>query len=316
MGILRRLIDALLGRSGEAGPREGPAPDRAPAAAGGPEAAPPARAAIHRLLGVRRKRLAWLAFHKPDAYAEVRIPKRGGGERVLHAPCAALKFVQRRILRRVLDPVVLHRCCHGFHPGRSIVTNARPHVGREMVVGLDLRDFFPTITFARVFGLFRSFGFGTGEAGLLARLTTWQGRLPQGSPASPAIANLVCRTLDRRLAGLAEARGAVYTRYADDLAFSGPPAVLGILPIVRRIVAEEGFGVAEEKTRIMRRGSRQKVCGVVVNRRAALPRESRRRIRAILHRASQPAARRKGPAASDASLQGYRSLLRMFEEGR
>jgi retron-type reverse transcriptase len=262
---------------------------------------------------VKRKRLGWLAFRKPDAYAELRLPKPGGGERVIHAPCAALKFVQRRILRRILDPVVLHRCCHGFRAGRSIVSNARPHEGKHTVVGLDLRDFFPSVTFPRVFGVFRALGFPDAEAGLLARLTTWQGRLPQGAPTSPAIANLACRTLDRRLAGLAESRGAAYTRYADDLAFSGPDGLASLLPVARRILAEEGFSVAEEKTRIMRRGSRQTVCGVVVNRKAALPRETRRRLRAVFHRAAQAPEKRKGPVAPDATVRGYRALLRMFE---
>ncbi|MHC4597394.1 MAG: reverse transcriptase family protein [Planctomycetota bacterium] len=269
--------------------------------------------AVRRVLKLNRRTLNFLAYHKKDPYRVHRIPKRGGGHRTLHEPCPALKGVQRKILRRLLDPVILHRCCHGFSPGRSIATNARVHENREMVVCMDLRNFFPSITFARVFGFFRSLGIPKADAGLLARLTTFEGALPQGAPTSPGLANFIARRLDRRLAGLAESAGAAYTRYADDLAFSGPASLIKILPTVRRIAAEEGFAVAEEKTRIMRRGSRQKVCGVVVNEKANLPRELRRRVRAMRHRASLPAEARKGPAPSPATLRGYRGLLRMFE---
>jgi hypothetical protein len=269
--------------------------------------------AVRRVLKVNRKTLNFLAYHNKDPYRFHRIPKRGGGHRTLHEPCPALKGVQRKILRRLLDPVILHRCCHGFATGRSIATNARVHEKQERVVCMDLRDFFPSITFPRVFGFFRSLGLPKADAGLLARLTTFENTLPQGAPTSGALANLIARRLDRRLAGLAEAAGASYTRYADDLAFSGPASLLKILPTVRRIVEEEGFATAEEKTRIMRRGSRQKVCGVVVNERARLPRELRRRIRAMRHRASLPAEARKGPAPSASTLRGYAGLLSMFE---
>jgi retron-type reverse transcriptase len=265
-------------------------------------------------LGLRRRRLLWLAYHHPRAYRRRGIPKPGGGERVLHEPCPALKKVQRRILRGVLDRVILHRCCHGFRSGASILTNAVPHEGKEMVVGMDLEDFFPSITFPRVFGIFRSLGLSPADAGLFARLTTWEGRLPQGAPTSPQLANIVCRRLDYRLANLSEKAGAAYTRYADDLAFSGGRDILRLLPLVRTIVAEEGFRIAEAKTRIQRLGRRQKVCGVVVNERANLPRELRRRIRAVRHRASLPPEQRKGPTPPRAVREGYEALLHLFED--
>jgi hypothetical protein len=335
MSFLRKLLSALFGQKAAGSPPPSPSPEapreKAPQGETLPgttlPAAFPAPAgsrtgpasfgeqAVARLVSKDRRRLAWLAYHKPDAYVAHRVPKRGGGERVLHEPCAALKFVQRTILREILDEVILHQGCHGFRPGRSIVTNARAHEGKDMVVCLDIRDFFPTITFPRVFGFFRSLGLPPGDAGLLARLTTWEGRLPQGAPTSPQLANVICRKMDRRLFGLAAAAGAAYTRYADDLTFSGPASILKILPTARRIAAEEGFRIAEEKTRIMRKGSRQKVCGVVVNRKAALPRETRRRIRAVFHRAGQAPAERKGPALPGTSVQGYKALLHMFETG-
>ncbi|MHC4780020.1 MAG: reverse transcriptase family protein [Planctomycetota bacterium] len=328
MGFFKKILKVLLG----AGDPSRGAPLRQAAAPPPPEnripgtllpevfraghrEVPFGKGAFDRVLRFKRRNLNFLAYHKKDPYRVHRIPKRGGGFRTIHEPCPALKVVQRKILHELLDKVILHRCCHGFAKKRSIVSNARCHEGRELVVCMDLRDFFPTITFARVFGFFNSLGFSSSDAGLLARLTTFEGRLPQGAPTSGGLANLIARRLDRRLAGLAEKAGATYSRYADDLAFSGPQAILKILPTVRKIATEEGFSVAEEKTRIMRRGSRQKVCGVVVNERAHLPRETRRRIRAMMHRASLPEDRRAGPAPSPTTLQGFKGLVRMFEGG-
>jgi retron-type reverse transcriptase len=335
MGFFRQLLDALFGiRRSEPGPRkgqaQGPPPPADPAdripgtllpktlVTHGPwrgrQTVPFADAAISRVLRLKRKKLNYLAYHKTDAYRTLSLPKPGGGTREILDPCPPLKFAQRKILRGILDGVILHQACHGFRREHSILTNARPHEKREVVVCMDLRDFFPSITFPRVFGVFRLLGFRPADAGLFARLTTWNGFLPQGAPTSPQIGNIICRKLDRRLFGLAESLGATYTRYADDLTFSGPVGILKRLRTVRRIVQEEGFSVAEEKTRIMRQGSRQKVCGVVVNERAHLPRETRRRIRAMIHRAGLPEADRKGPALTPASLQGYRALLGLFEK--
>ena len=238
---------------------------------------------VGRFLGLRRKRLCYLAYHHPQPYRVHSIPKHDGTERLLHEPVPQLKFAQRRILKRLLDRVELHPAAHGFRPRRSIVTNAREHVGQELVVGLDIRDFFPSITYARVYGVFRSLELEKREAALMARLTTHEGALPQGAPTSPAIANIVCRRLDRRLAGLAKRAGARYTRYADDVTLSGPRDILSILPVVRRIISEEGFGVHPRKTRIMGRGARQQVTGLVVNDKVSVPRDARRKLRALVH---------------------------------
>jgi len=269
--------------------------------------------ALTRHCGLKSRTLAYLAYGKPDAYRNVSIPRSSGGERLLHVPCPALRKAQKRILRRILDKVILHRACHGFRRGRSILTNAEPHLRKPVVLCLDIEDFFPSITFPRVFGLFRSLGFPRKQAALAARLTTWEGALPQGAPTSPALANIVCRRLDYRLTGLVEGRGGAYTRYADDLTLSGPLDLLNLLPLVRRIVAEEGFRLGDRKTRIMRAGARQKVCGVVVNEKPALPRAVRRRIRAMEHRASLPADARRAEPPRPEVLEGYRALRAMFE---
>jgi retron-type reverse transcriptase len=275
MGILDWLT-RLLG--GGASPRTS-----RPAFGRAAEAAPDGLPAIKYRLSLNRRRLAYYAFHATDHYRRVEITKRSGATRVLHVPPKSLRFIQRRILTRVLNRVPLERCVKGFRRRHSIRSNARPHVGKAVVVNLDIRDFFPTITAARVCGMFKSLGLRPGEAQVLTRLTTYEDRLPQGAPTSPAISNVICRKLDRRLCGLARAINADYTRYADDMTFSGPEGIQRVLPLVRRIIAEEGFAVARQKERVSRRGRRQQVTGLVVNERISVPRRERRRLRAIVH---------------------------------
>jgi hypothetical protein len=194
----------------------------------------------------------------------------------------------------------------GFRSGGSIVQNAQRHANQEVVVRIDLKDFFPTITFRRVKGVFANLGYNEGVATVLALLITapprleaeFEGqrlfvaigdrRLPQGGCASPALTNIICRTLDARLAGVARSLGFRYTRYADDLIFSHSNHDAGIgalLTTVRRIVRAEGFDVNEDKTRILRPKHRQIVTGLVVNSadQPRVPRVAMRRFRAMIH---------------------------------
>jgi retron-type reverse transcriptase len=259
---------------------------------GGGETQPPEPVAtplrsLARRIGVKPGRLAYVLYHDPQPYRTHSIQKATGGTRTIHAPSAARKYVQRRILKRVLQPLDRSPPAHGFRTGRSTFTGARYHRRKPLVVRLDLQDFFPTITAPRVGGLFRALGIPGGEVHLLTRLCTHQGRLPQGAPTSPALANLICRRLDNRLLGLAWQQHFAYTRYADDLTFSGPMRIRGCLPFIRRIIQEEGFVVAEAKTRLMRYGRRQEVTGLVVNRAVHVPRYRRRWLRAIVHNAGR-----------------------------
>ncbi|HRI49093.1 MAG TPA: reverse transcriptase family protein [Pseudomonadota bacterium] len=164
-------------------------------------------------------------------YVEFTIPKASGEPRRITAPRPRLKKLQRKILDELLVKCAPHEAAHGFVRGRSVVSNARPHAGAALVIKMDLRDFFPTIHFRRVAGLFQYYGYETEVAAALASLCThrpqlpggrplWPGVLPQGAPTSPALANILCRRLDSRLGGLARRAGATYTRYADDLTFS------------------------------------------------------------------------------------------------
>lgn len=223
------------------------------------------------------------------------IPKRGGGERLLFVPKPRLREVQRRILRGILDRVPVHPAAMAFTRGRSVRDHAGAHCGRQVVCAWDIRAFFDSVSCRRVRNFFIWLGYGPKAARILALLctTSWNRRerhtgrfLPQGAPTSPALANAVCWRMDRRLSGLARRFGAGYTRYADDLAFSGDePFKRGLsrfIPLVRRILSESGFTANEEKLRIHRAGRRQMVTGLVVNASPAPPRHEYDRLKAIL----------------------------------
>lgn len=292
-------------------------------------------------LGVTIPQLRWLAFHNEAAtrihYYRFTIPKRDGSERPIWAPMIRLKQAQRWILRNIVERLPIHGAAHGFVPARSILTNAQVHTNSEIVVRIDLKSFFPTVTLRRVRGVFRKAGYREQIATLLALLCTESPRevvehegktfyvalgprcLPQGAPTSPGITNALCLRLDQRLTGLATKLGWRYTRYADDLTFSlpvghaGPPRLGGLMGGVARIVEAEGFVIHPDKTVISRAGSRQKVTGLVVNGELGprVPRKLRRQLRAALHNRRQGFEPREGE--SDATLIGQAAFVYMTD---
>jgi len=260
-------------------------------------------------------------------YHEFTIPKRSGGKRRILAPEPGLKTLQRRILRRLLARLRVHEAAMGFERGRSIVTNARAHRGQAVVLRFDLRDFFPTTSAKRLRRYFRGIGWNRPATKLLLRLCTHDGGLPQGAPTSPRLSNLVNYRMDARLAGMAAAIGAVYTRYADDITVSfaedDRERVHYMQRFVRRVVESEGYEHHHrKKLSIRRRHHRQTVTGLVVNERVNLPREVRRRLRAVEHRTQlgqrsilddyQAFSRRKRPTLSRDQLDGWRALQAMI----
>lgn len=282
-------------------------------------------------LGITAQRLWWLASHRYDDrithYTRFRVPKRRGGYRTIMAPKVALKAVQRLVLKRLASRLPVSDYAHGFVPGRSVRTNAEPHVGRRVVLRFDLEDFFGTVTFGRVRGYLIAMGYSFAVATALALLMTEAERQPvevdgelryvpighrycvQGAPTSPAVCNAIASKLDHRLAGLGAAHGFVYTRYADDLTFSGDDeSKIGLLlRMVKQIVVDEGFRLNAEKTRVMRSGSRQSVTGVIVNETLGLSRTRRREMRARIHRMS-PAS----PPEELRKLRGELAYLQML----
>jgi hypothetical protein len=297
-------------------------------------------ARMRKLLGIRSPRQLGYFLLATDAeegpYTQFTIPKRDGSERTICAPKKQLRWVQRQILYKILAQVPAHEAAHGFVEDRSTVTNAAPHLGAALLLKFDLSDFFPTIHYYRVVGLFTSLGYTVGDArfssedeskqvaATLARLccytpdpTSWgTAVVPQGAPTSPAISNLVCRGLDIRLTGLAKRSGGTYTRYADDLTFSFKDRSLNLGRFrwwVDQICHQEGFFVNQKKFRVIRASQRQVVTGIVVNESLRLPREERRRFRAILHNCRQHgvASQARGHPHFADYLRGYASYLHM-----
>ena len=265
-----------------------------------------------------------------SAYVEFEVPKAKGGTRRLAAPRGPLRKLQRKILDEILAKVPSHDASHGFVAGRSTVTNARPHVGAALVIKTDLVDFFPTVHYHRVAGLFGALGYGDAIAATLAAITTyrpkladgrvvWPGMLPQGAPTSPALANLACRRLDARLAKLAAKYGATYTRYADDLTFSFakvPEISIGrFFWFVDGVCQQEGFNEHAGKRKVLRAKTQQRVTGIVVNTDVHVPRRDRRRFRAILHNIAKRGlpSEAKGRADFAAYLQGYAAYVQMVQ---
>lgn len=243
------------------------------------------------------------------------VARPGAVPRLLESPTPLLRAVLRRLLDRVLDLVPLHPAVHGFAPGRSAVTNAAEHLGNDPVTCLDLQTFFASITAARVCGLFVTLGYPEAVAQTLSGLCTHptpvavlsamppggdstarhrlraelrRRHLPQGAPTSPALANLAAFGLDRRLAGLAATQGLTYTRYADDLTFSGPQGTAHrLVAVVTEIAQQEGFRINPRKTRVQRPGQRRTVTGLVVSAdRLGVPRGYHDQLRAVLHDAA------------------------------
>ena len=261
-------------------------------------------------------------------------PKRSGPPRLIEAPKPRLMAIQRRILHEILDHVPAHDCAHGFVAGRSCLSAAQMHAGEHIVVTVDLKDFFLNTRLSRVHAIFRSLGYPWAVARTFTGLCSssvpksvfmrlpanrrhdWltqkiyqSPHLPQGAPTSPALANLAAWHLDVRLAALAKSFGARYTRYADDLAFSGDQEfaarIVAFLAAVKNIADDEGFALNSRKTRVMRRGGRQRVTGIVVNDHVNVSRTAYDELKAILHN-----CRKNGPDAENrAELRDFRAHL-------
>lgn len=299
-------------------------------------------------MGVSINELRFLSYDRKTTqishYQQFLISKKTGGTRRISAPMPRLKRLQYWILGNILEQLPPSEYAHGFVANRSIVTNATPHVGKSVVINMDLQDFFPTISYRRIKGLFQGFGYSEKIATVLALLcseperdeidldgetyfmATGDRHLPQGAPTSPAISNLMCRKLDKRVVGAAKALNFTYTRYADDLSFSydeedGKTApVTELLWRVKRIIADEGFVVHPDKTRIMRRGQHQEVTGIVVNDKLSIDRKTLKRFRALLFQIDKDGVEGKswGNGELFYSIAGYANYVAMVnpEKGR
>lgn len=302
---------------------------------------------VAALLGMHAPELAWFAdvrslsrsAHDPRLrhYAVTTRPASSGAVRVLEAPKPRLKAVQRQLLAQVLGGIPRSDAAHGFCPGRSVASYAAPHAGSRVVVRLDLEGFFASVSAGRVHGVLRTAGYPEPVAHCLTGLVTtvlarreWQqvprpadpglldahwrlGRrlavphLPQGAPTSPVLADLAAARLDRRLDALARAWGGRYTRYADDLALSGPwrRTDRRLTAAVEQVVLDEGFRLNAHKTAVQPCSGRQVLGGLVVNDRPRVGRREVDLLRAVVHNCVV-----HGPSTQDRSgVPDFRSHL-------
>ncbi len=264
------------------------------------------------------------------------VPKRRGGVRLIEAPKPRLKALQRKLLDGVLAPVPVHDAAYGFVAGRSCLDAAQRHAGEEMVICFDLADYFARLGWGRVFGLFRSLGYPASVARMLAGLCTTitpprilerlpleardhlrAAHLPQGAPTSPMLANILTFGLDIRLAGLARSLGARYTRYADDLTFSGDAKTRGsILSAVPAIVQDAGFALNTAKTRVMPAHTRQSVTDITVNQHLNTSRQGFDQLKAVIHACGDPADPRLRDPVFCARLSGQIGWTRAVNPAR
>lgn len=257
-----------------------------------------------RYLGVSLGKLTYALYKAPDAqrYVPFEIPKRSGGMRQIYSPNGLIRDLQTKLAPVLHEAYAAHPAAHGFIKERSILTNAKLHVGQRYVLNVDLEDFFPSVNFGRVRGLFMAppFKLGPAAASVFAQLCTFRNGLPQGAPTSPPLSNFAAAQLDRALGRLAKENGVRYSRYADDITFSTnqqsfPPAIavasqgegggVGVRAseALERAVISSGFVVNHKKVRLQRRDQRQSVTGVSVNAKPNVQRKRIRRIRAMLH---------------------------------
>jgi len=296
-------------------------------------------AELARAMGITLHELRFLCFQREvstiNHYQRFSIPKKTGGERIISAPMPRLKRAQYWLLVNILDKIPPTASAQGFVKARNILTNALPHVGQAVLINLDLENFFPSISYPRIKGIYRQLGYSEEVATLCALLSTEAptaayeldgqryfvktapAELPQGAPTSPALSNLLCRRLDKRLRGAAAKLGFVYSRYADDLTFSAASAdnqtIKQLLWRVRKIIAAEGLKVHPRKTQVMRRHQRQEVTGVVVNERPSVCRKELKRFRALLFQIGKdgPSGKHWRSGELFDSIQGYANFVTM-----
>lgn len=230
--------------------------------------------------------IKYFLFETDSHYKVFSLPKKSGGRRIIAQPSRKLKAIQSWILRNILDKLSSSDNSKGFEKGDSILFNALPHSGASYILSIDIENFFPSITANKVHSVFRSLGYNPEVCKILTIFCTYKGRLPQGAPTSPKLANLVCQQLDARIQGYVGPRGIIYTRYADDLTCSSNTVrkLENTRDIIGLITVSEGLKINKFKTKIMGSCSRKSVTGLVVtNDGVGIGRYMYREIRAQIH---------------------------------
>jgi len=232
-----------------------------------------------------------LSKHSDKYYKTYNIPKKSGKSRTICQPSKKLKGLQSWILVNILDKLKVSSSCKGFEKGTSTASNAEPHKNAITILTIDLKDFFLTVKRNKVYSIFKAVGYNEMIATIMTNVCTFKESLPQGSPCSPKLANLSAWTLDARIQGYVGKRGINYTRYADDLSFSGltPSKVVNIMPVIKAIVEDENFIINPSKTRIAGSARAKIVTGLVIsNDTFGIGKHKYKNVRAKIHHLTLP----------------------------
>ncbi|MGG5873917.1 retron St85 family RNA-directed DNA polymerase [Pseudomonas peli] len=239
---------------------------------------------LSQLVGIKSDEVLKMVNAPEKFYRNFSIPKRKGGKREIHSPYPSLMLCQQWIYQNILLSQGIHSCAHGFAPGKSIVSNAKPHLNKKALLKMDLVNFFPSIPIAWVLNFFSALGYAHNVSYYLASLCCLNGFLAQGASTSPYLSNILLFSLDNRLNKLARAYDLDYTRYADDLIFSGSYIPHNFISIVEKIIEKYGLSPNREKTRLHTNPGQRIVTGVSVSgENLALPRSSKREIKKEFH---------------------------------
>ena len=230
------------------------------------------------------KLLYTISNHAEKHYKVFKIPKRNGGYRTIYEPDYTLKSIQRNILNNVLNERITSSYAKAYKKGLSLVDNAIPHLNKKVILKLDIKDFFPSIDFLKVYKkAFPRNIYPEAVASLLTNLTTYNNFLPQGTPTSSYISNLVLRSFDIKVGNFCEDRNISYTRYCDDMTFSGDFDTNEVITFVKNALYKEGFILNKQKIKIIKPNKAQIVTGIVCNEKLSIPRPYKKAIRQSIY---------------------------------
>jgi len=235
------------------------------------------------LVGYKYEYLLKISNSPQKFYRTFKIPKKSGGEREISEPLPSLKEIQHWILKEILDKLSVSQYAKAYVHKRSIRENARFHVAQKAILTIDLENFFGSLKFNKVYGFFVQLGYSVPVATMLSNLCCLSESLPQGAPTSPALSNLLMQQTDKRISGFIKKKKIRYTRYADDLTFSGDFEPGMIIKFVKSVMNDINLRLNEKKIRVRRPGQRQEVTGVVVNEKMQAPKELRRELRQAVY---------------------------------
>lgn len=272
---------------------------------------------FYQITHISKYTIYQLSSNSDKYYRTFEIPKKSGKPRTISQPSKKLKGLQSWILVNILNKLKVSSSCKGFEKGSSTLDNALPHQGANTILSLDLQDFFPSIKSNQVYSIFKKVGYDKYIATILTNICTYKNTLPQGSPCSPKLANLVAWTLDLRIQGYVGKRGINYTRYADDMSFSGlmPSKVVKILPMITKIIQEEQFEINSSKTRIAGAARAKTVTGLIIaNEEIGIGKNKYKELRAKIHHLTLPYEQKNTKLFNE--VNGWLAYLNSVDEKR